>query len=166
MVVQLTTMKQPPLSKPIFLLDAKEVFAPECGIGKTLQSITPPLCSCSCSCLSDSPGQEMYSPWDKVQKQPSSGSISLSTLYTHFCNYIFLLWKPRTFGSSPTQPLSHHSFWSQVWLLESKAQLGISYSILCVTTAWQIPCFWRMSEIRFLKFSQMGGRWGMFLYLN
>lgn len=164
MVVQPTTMKQPLLSKPIFLLDAKEVLVPECGIGRTLQSITLPFCSCSC--LSGSPGQEMYSPWDKVQKQPSSGSISLSILYTHFCNYILLLWKPRTFGSSPTQPLSHHPFWSQVWLLERKAQLGISYSMLCVTTAGQTLCFWRVPETRFLKFSQMGGRWDRLLYLN
>lgn len=105
----------------------RKYFAPERGIGRTLQSITLPLCSCSC--LSGSPGWEMYGPWDKVQKQPSSGSISLGTLYTHFCNYILLLWKPRTFGNSSTQPLSHQPFWSQVWLLERKAQLGISYSI-------------------------------------
>lgn len=88
-----------------------------------------------------------------------------SAFYTHFCNYILLLWKPRTFGSSSTQPLSHHPFWSQVWLLERKAELGISYSIWCVTTAWQMPCFWRVPEI-FLKFIQRGGRWDMLLYLN
>lgn len=87
-------------------------------------------------------------------------------LCTHFCNYILLLWKPRTFGSSSTQPLSHHPFWSQVWLLERKAELCISYSILCVTTPWQMPCFWRVPETRFLKFCQIGGRPEMLLYLN
>lgn len=43
-VVQPTTMEQPLLSKPIFLLDAEEVHAPECGIGRTLQSS---LCPCA-----------------------------------------------------------------------------------------------------------------------
>lgn len=114
---------------------------------------------CSSSCLSGSPGWEMYSPWDKVQKQHQVDPLA-SALCTHFCNYILLLWKPRTFGSSSAQPLSHQPFWSQLWLLERKAQLDISYfySILGVTTTWQTPHFWRVPETRFLKFYRWGGR--------
>lgn len=159
MVVQLTTMKQPPLSKPIFLLDAKEVLAPECGIGRTLPTIP---CGHPPASLAPQTGKctaHTIKSRNNHQVDPLA-----SALCAHFCNYTLLLWKPKTFGSSSTQSLS--PFWSQVWLPERKAQLGISYSILCVTTTRPTLCFWRVPETRFLKFSQMGRRWNVLLYLN
>lgn len=101
MVVQLTTMKQPPLSKPIFLLDAKEVLAPECGIGRTLPTIP---CGHPPASLAPQAGKctaHTIKSRNNHQVDPLA-----SALCAHFCNYTLLLWKPKTFGSSSTQPLS------------------------------------------------------------
>lgn len=147
MLVQPTLVKQSPLPKAIFLLAGKESTCTWMWNwqNSALVLILLPLALQvrKCTALEIKPVND------------HQVDTLASALCANISNYTLLLWKPRTFGSSSAQPLSHHPFWSARYS-ERKAQLSISHLILCVTTTWQTPCFWRVPETRFLKIIQMG----------